>query len=41
MKLESVIPDKKLDTTDLSCPMPILKTKKSPYRDPAWATKFR
>lgn len=29
MDLEQIAPDKKLDTTGLSCPMPLLKTKKT------------
>jgi tRNA 2-thiouridine synthesizing protein A len=29
MKLENIVPDKILDTTGLSCPMPVLKTKKT------------
>lgn len=28
MKLDSIVPDQTLDTTGLSCPMPLLKTKK-------------
>jgi tRNA 2-thiouridine synthesizing protein A len=28
MNMEKIIPDEKLDTTGLSCPMPLLKTKK-------------
>ena len=29
MKPEKIIPDIRLDTTGLTCPMPVLKTKKS------------
>ena len=29
MKLDSIVPDKILETTGLSCPMPLLKTKKA------------
>lgn len=29
MKLEDIIPDRILDTTGFSCPMPLLKTKKA------------
>lgn len=29
MNIKSIIPDKTLDTTGLSCPMPLLKTKKT------------
>lgn len=29
MKLENIVPDRMLDTTGLSCPMPVLKTKKA------------
>ena len=29
MKLEDLIPEKIVDTTGLSCPMPLLKTKKA------------
>ncbi len=29
MDLENIVPDKKLDTTGLSCPMPLLKNKKT------------
>jgi tRNA 2-thiouridine synthesizing protein A len=29
MKLENIVPDRILDTTGLSCPMPVLKTKKA------------
>ena len=29
MELEGITPDKTLDTTGLSCPMPLLKTKKA------------
>ena len=28
MKIDSIVPDKTLETTGLSCPMPLLKTKK-------------
>jgi tRNA 2-thiouridine synthesizing protein A len=29
MKLDKIVPDKILDTTGLSCPLPVLKTKKT------------
>ena len=29
MKLEDIVPDRILDTSGLSCPMPVLKTKKT------------
>lgn len=29
MELETIVPDETLDTTGLSCPMPLLKTKKA------------
>ena len=29
MKLDSIVPNKVLETTGLSCPMPLLKTKKA------------
>lgn len=29
MEIESIVPDQKLDTSGLSCPMPLLKTKKT------------
>lgn len=29
MDIENIVPDKKLDTTGLTCPMPLLKTKKT------------
>lgn len=29
MKLDNIVPDKSLDTIGLSCPMPLLKTKKT------------
>lgn len=41
MKLESIIPDKILGTTDLNRPLPILQTKKALFEITAWGTRFR
>lgn len=41
MKLESIIPEKILDMTDLNRPLPILKPKKALFEISAWGTKCR